>query len=240
MQSMQIPLQPFHPSDVRRPTHQHLHQPLDPPLSRQCLRQEVYDLHTIPRSCFVPLTLSGAAAPTAYPPLLRPLNTVTIPTERAGRYRGEDTARLTGRARNCWGRGTRRPVNMELYSQTRRPFRRQCRLSPLPLPTPDWLLGVHLIHLRRAIASPRPDAKRGIMVVLFHRDVRLLPRILPWGVLVALRGLRGRTKHTLTKTATFRDHYIDGYLRSLQAISKCRRHRSLLEHVDVVSACLSL
>jgi hypothetical protein len=58
------------------------------------------------------------------------------------------------------------------------------------------------------------------MVVLFHRNIRPVPGILSWCLLVTSSGLRRGTDDSVTTTAIVRYHFADRHIRYFQTIPK--------------------
>ena len=128
-----------------------------------------------------------------------------------------------------------------LRSDTHNYVLRQHSLLPLRVLPPDWgLLGVHTIHIRCPPPIAGLDPECWSMVVFLHRDVRLVPGVLPRGILASSRGLCRRFVCAASKPAFVRHHNVTGPLRNLQAISKYLRYRLIPLAFAVLPTCFSL
>ncbi|OAQ79306.1 GPI transamidase subunit PIG-U [Purpureocillium lilacinum] len=197
-----VSLQPLHDRDLHRPLHKRLHNMRHPSRHRQGHLRLSLQRHGRPVVRVVPLHVPAPPPAAARPAGLRPP------------------------AREAPG---------DMHRQVRRQVRR--RGGGLPrraaghVVCPDGqLVGVPRPHVRHPAHTLGPDAQRRPLVVLLHRDVRLVPRLLPRRLLAAPVRLRRRPLHTPARPAPRRADAPAGHLRHLQALPVHLRHQPLPRH----------
>ena len=101
-----------------------------------------------------------------------------------------------------------------------------------------WIVGISVVHVRRTSTFARPDTQCWTLVVLFYRNVRLIPGVLSWGFLAASGRLRWRPVCASSQAAVVHNNSTVGNFRHLQAISKSLRYVFVLCYASIVQAHL--
>ena len=210
---LQLPLQSIYNRNLHRSPHQSLHKLRYLTCYRKGRDWQASELSASIGSCLIPLALPNSATPSTNIALLRPPST----------------------------RRKRTSVYRCFLSQAHTRFLCGHNLvSVLIQRSYGWIVGILVVNVWRTSTFARPDTQCGTLVVLFYRDVRLIPRVLSWGFLAASGRLRWRLVCESSQATVVHNHSTVGNIRYFQAISESLRYVCVLCYAAIVQAHLPL